>query len=143
MVPPPPATTRSLWDGDIAERRCPYAVSRNFTAALGEPVIKKYGQEFVWTSNHWRVEELEPLRLLGDAEMDPVLDELAIDARDDIIACLRAAPEKPHAAALLVHTDAVPHWVNWDIISLGQNVFCRHLPAASLVLSRAALNEPP
>ena len=134
----------SLWDVDLAHRFCPAVKSREISHndAAGE-IIEKFGQSFVWDEKlHWRVEQLAPLRLVGDEPMDEVLKQLETSPADDILKCLRGAAAQDEdgvASRFLRSVAEVPEWVDWGLISQGQQVFCRHLPVAGAVLYNMSL----
>ena len=134
----------TIWEADMDHRFCPYATSRAFNAAEGATVVERFGQSFVWDESlHWTAEELEPLRLVGDEPMDRVLDSLDPAAGTDVISELvDAAKKQPNGEAALLLQDAIQgaaEWVDWDLITKGQAVFVRHMPAAGVVLYNMSL----
>ena len=132
-----------LWTGDLSERRCPFVASRQLRTTSSSAVItRRFGQAFVWTSDHWAIDALQPLRSEGDPLMDDLLGELSAAPRDDVLSLVQAsAAREPcgKAAQLLADVMTVPPWVDWSQIARGQEVFCRHLPAASIVLFNVSL----
>lgn len=133
--------SHSIWDAQTAEHRyTPEFPSRR--PPQGADVVSHYGQSFVWTADHWHKADLEPLRKLGDREMDDLLDELDLSPRDDVITALRkaaAASPRGGAARFMDDMSSPPTWVDWTLIAHGQGVFTRYLVPASVSLYNVSL----
>ena len=101
--------------------------------------VTKYGQRFVWTAEHLTADQLAPLRLRGDLLMDAALP--AGEGGDCLAQLDAAALADPSGAAaeLLRHASSPPEWVDWELLALGQAVYRRYLPLASVVLYHLSL----
>jgi hypothetical protein len=119
----------SVWSSSVAENRFTvHYPSRQLPPGTRGSAVTCYGQQFVWSELHWSAAELERLRLMGDAPIDDVLDELGVKPGEDALHALEvSASASPHgkAARLLADASRVPEWVDWELIARGQLVFCR------------------
>ena len=131
----------SLYSADLTRPYCPVLDSRRLRSSGGR-VIRKLGQDFEWSELHTESWALEPLRQVGDPEMDALLEELQPRPSDDVYALIvsRAAEDSESAAArFLAEIGTVPEWVDWELIERGALTFCRLLPLCSVVLFNASL----
>jgi hypothetical protein len=119
-------------------------------------IVSHFGSRVNFTScYHYTAKELEPYRMIGDVEMDALLDYLAekkntkCGAFDDVIAFCE---EAYHRETLLLHGadhdcndalpakfyrhyhDRIPPWVDWEQIQRGIDIFLAYLPAAGCAL---------
>jgi hypothetical protein len=125
-------------------------------------VVGKFGQDFVWTPEHWLPSELNVWRQRGDDELDTIVEQLRPGPALDVVqlaaeaaAAEAAAAEAAEAtqtnvsgadepaearrqqaalAAWYERMRAVPDWVDWAQLARGQDVFLVHAPAAALSL---------
>jgi len=133
----------SVYDVDLSMRFAPTLESRRVVAhgPDDDSIIERFGQSFRWdpASGHQTVDELEPLRLLGDAPMDAAIEELEPTPGEDMLDALARGAPSGAAAALLASLTAEPPWLDWGLLARGQEVYLRHLPAAGLVLFNVSL----
>ena len=90
----------SLYSADLTRPYCPVLDSRRIRSS-GGPVIRKFGQDFEWSELHTESSALEPLRQVGDPEMDALLEELQPRPSDDVYSLIvsKAAEDSESAAA--------------------------------------------
>lgn len=134
-------TYMSLYSADLTRPYCPVLDSRRIRSS-GGPVIRKFGQDFEWSELHTESSALEPLRQVGDPEMDALLEELQPRPSDDVYSLIvsKAAEDSESAAArFLAEAGTVPEWVDWELIERGALTFVRLLPLCSVVLFNASL----
>ncbi|KAL7508455.1 hypothetical protein ACHAXN_005491 [Cyclotella atomus] len=125
---------------------------------INEPqVISHFGSHVNFTSSdHYTADELEPYRMIGDVEMDALLDYLAeqksCGAFDDVIAFCEEAYHQLKCetelhgtvrganddvvlpAKFYQHYQRIPPWVDWEQIQRGIDIFLAYLPAAGCAL---------
>ncbi|KAJ3359380.1 hypothetical protein GGF32_009398 [Allomyces javanicus] len=126
------------------------------------------GRDIVWTAAHTRLEDLEPLRTLGDDLADNALDallaarhgpagsaapacmhDLATALRDAVTALDEGYTKSPYTQLSPAHQAAiramwaqvttVPDWVDWALVDAGQAFLWQHLGYVSWVLSMGTL----
>lgn len=115
-------------------------------------IIHHFGSEVHFSSlYHYSREELEPYRLVGDVEMDTLLDYLAdhggCGAFDDVIGLCQGDYEKyldlseeslsttrSLAVDFYAHYYNIPSWVDWEQIQRGIDIFLAYLPATGSAL---------
>ncbi|KNE71262.1 hypothetical protein AMAG_15504 [Allomyces macrogynus ATCC 38327] len=123
------------------------------------------GREIVWTAAHPHLEDLEPLRALGDDLADNALDallaartssaapacmhDLATALRDAVTALDEGDTASPYThlspshqasiRAMWAHITTVPDWVDWALVDAGQSFLWQHLGYVSWVLSMGTL----
>ncbi|KAJ3369370.1 hypothetical protein GGF31_005274 [Allomyces arbusculus] len=126
------------------------------------------GREIVWTEAHPRLEDLEPLRALGDDLANNALDalltarhgsagsaaptcmhDLATALRDAVTAIAAGDATSPYVhlspahqasiRAMWAHATTVPDWVDWALVDAGQAFLWQHLGYVSWVLSMGTL----
>ena len=88
-----------LYEADLSQRFCPALESRRLHQTASDPELcTKFGNQWVWTPLHKTAEELEPLRHIGDPQVDELLEHLAPQRHDDFLAALqRAADTSPES----------------------------------------------
>ena len=115
-------------------------------------IISHFGSEVHFSPlYHYNREELEPYRLVGDVEMDTLIEYLAeqggCGAFDDVIELCRGdyerylldSPEerltdRSLAMDFYAHYHDIPPWVDWEQIQRGIDIFLTYLPASGSAL---------
>lgn len=106
--------------------------------------VTQFGVDVLFTDQyHYNASELEPYRLIGDPEMDSLLDTGCVGPYDDVVLSASAAAactdptidaHSQQLAQFYRHYETVPFWVDFDQIQRGINVFLAYLPAAGCSL---------
>ena len=120
--------------------------------------VNVHGKSICWVpKRHYETEELEPYRLVGDVEMDDLLNLRLPDVnlhgrfQDTIRICAHyyhtskssheTATSNPSSSDYLPlvkfyshYHDHIPSWVDWDQIQRGMDVFVRYSPVAGISL---------
>lgn len=114
------------------------------STSLSYTTVTQFGVDVLLTDQyHYNASELEPYRLIGDPEMDSLLDTGCVGPYDDLVlsASAAAACKDPtidahsqQLAQFYRHYETVPAWVDFDQIQRGINVFLAYLPAAGCSL---------
>lgn len=110
------------------------------SVAAGTPV-SKYWMRFRWTAQHRTSEQLEPLRLEGDAPMDEVLRETGIGDAEDVLEAIGHAPPGSAAARLREQVVTPPAWLDEELLARGQGT--RRASNADTTSSPTALAPAP
>lgn len=103
----------------------------------GDGVVKQTAR-FVWTPQHRRRAEMEPLRQRGDALMDPVVP--LVPPGGDVVEWLMAAGAGgSEREALRRQVCEAPAWLCWDKLARGQDFYLRHAAPVGITLFNYAL----
>jgi hypothetical protein len=144
-----PLTLRSTsW----RERRMMKSPSSSSTSDHCPIVVRHFGVDVRFHPGrfHYSAEELEPYRKVGDPEVDALLEHIIVEcgadgrgggrggAFDDVVDMAHGEyirnTRSPPCEFYRHHRDCVPHWVDYDSIQRGMDVFLAYLPAAGCAL---------
>ncbi|KAK3272722.1 hypothetical protein CYMTET_18998 [Cymbomonas tetramitiformis] len=142
------------------EKVTPVATEDKNAVKVGQ-VVEKYGYQYLWTTMHISVSELETWRTLGDDVADSAVQsdletrhkstsEQSQKCRraEDLLTrlkgkCQRREGNKPDdgydEAKQFMESLALPDWVDWERVRRGQLFFLKHLVGASTCLLHISL----
>jgi hypothetical protein len=137
------------WTENQCPRSWPTGPSDPVPAPQPGELVGKFGQDFLWSQQHWLASDLEPWRQRGDDEVDAILARVQPGPAVDVVKLAAdaaqgaspvsgetrdAAERRAMLAAWHNKMSAVPEWVDWAQLERGQEVFVVHAPAAALSL---------
>lgn len=147
-------------DSRSNETVSPVATEDKNAVKVGQ-VVEKYGYQYLWTTRHMYVSELETWRTVGDDVADSAVQsnlktrqkttrKQSQNSRreEDLLTRLKGKCQRGAAnnlddgydeAKQFMESMALPDWVDWQRVRRGQLFFLKHLVGASTCLLHISL----